>query len=182
MPITVYNDALRSALDLPDHTHEHAKRIAEVALSFPHTVVHVASPSQETCGTYALGLMSKPGYVAIASTYGDVFAGRGFFTWLVKHNRLNEIGFPDVPSLVLYFAGSEWRHAGVMTRPGRVISKWGECPVYEHGITEILLRYGDVVRFYKMPSPAESFAWYCDYAGHCKVPSTVITSARAQIA
>ena len=117
-----------------------------------------------TCVTQAFGLTNEPDYRNMAlRSPGNVFAGKKFVTWLLQW-RLQETDQPVPGALVLYFAGEDWRHVGVISAPGRVTSQWGTYPVYDHETSEVPARYGDRVRFFEMLAPREALTQFLDFA------------------
>ena len=63
---------------------------------------------------------------------------------------LKEVPNPIDGGLVVYLSGDEPKHIGMMN-DGRVVSKWGKDPVYNHGILEVPLGYGNEIRYYQKP-------------------------------
>ncbi len=160
------NRALRAALDLPDKfcRSKHRQAIGEIALEHPHTVCFVTLLEEGTCVSQAFGLTNEPDYRKVAlRPPGNVFAGKKFVMWLLQ-GRLLEIDQPISGALVLYFAGEDWRHVGVISAPGRVTSQWGTYPVYDHKTSEVPARYGDRVRFFKMLAPREALTQFLNFA------------------
>jgi hypothetical protein len=159
------NRLLRAALDLPDgfDRFKHRKAIEDVARTHAHSVVYRSLVEESTCATHAFGLSKDATYRAVASSFGrKIFAGRAFMEWLL--GTLREIDQPSPGCLALYFSGEIWQHVGVVSSSGRVVSQWGTFPVYEHRVFEIPSRYGDVVRYFEMPSRAETLRLFLEYA------------------
>jgi hypothetical protein len=48
-----------------------------------------------------------------------------------------ELNEPKEGCLALYFNRGTWQRVAVVSTPGRVISQWGEFPVYEHDVCEL---------------------------------------------
>lgn len=113
---------------------------------------------------HAFGLTDDPTYRAIAMNFGgNIFAGRSFIGWLLEH-RLKELDEPTPGCAVLYFSGKVWQHIGTSTSPGRVTSKWGTFPVYDHAILEVPERYGDSVRYFERPDREEAIRLFLQFA------------------
>ena len=93
----------------------------------------------------------------------NVFAGLDFVEWALA-GRLRPIDDPQIGSLAMYFMGEKWRHVGLVYRSGRIISKWGTYPVYEHEISDIPASYGNRVRFYERPTHSDALALFLEYA------------------
>jgi hypothetical protein len=174
------NNALRIALDLPANTliGEHAARVAEIGSAYPHTIILNAGQSDLTCVPYALRLDKDATYRAIAVEFDrEVFAGPKFVEWLLI-DKLDEVQRPSLGSLALYFYEADWRHIGVVGSPGRITSKWGTFPVYDHNPP---LTYGDHLRFYKKPSPEDAIALFLDYCRSEGICDQDITDIQAEV-
>jgi hypothetical protein len=161
------NKKLRDALDAPDGTFvsRHRDYIERVVRQvYPHTVEFRELIDGSTCVPYALGLFRERTYDAIRGNFDrKIFAGKAFMEWLVN-GHLVEIDEPKKGCLALYFDKGVWRHVGVVSAPGRVISQWGEYPVYEHGVCEVPARYGNKVRYFEMPGPGEPLKLFLEFA------------------
>lgn len=139
----------------------HRALIERLSKLTQHTIAFVEY-GEGTCGTYALKLWTDPRYRAIAAQL-DLFAGKDFFGWLI--GRLDELQQPAPGCLAVYFNIERPEHVGiVLEEVGRVRSKWGAMPVYEHGILEVPDDYGDEVKFYRLPDHAGMIALFVDYA------------------
>jgi hypothetical protein len=161
------NQKLRGALDAPDGTFvsRHRDYIERVVRQvYPHTVEFRELIDGSTCVPYALGLFRERTYDAIRCNFGrKIFAGHTFVEWLIT-DHLVEIPEPTPGSLALYFHGGTWQHMGVVSGPGRVISQWGEFPVYEHAVCELPARYGNEVRYFEMPATGEPLRLFLEFA------------------
>jgi hypothetical protein len=156
---------LRAAIEAPDGFNrlEHRKMIEEVARVYPHSITYCSLEEEGTCATYALALTENAVYQFVATRFQrKIFAGRDFMEWLVQ-NHLHEIEFPDTNCLALYFSNAEWKHVGVVSSPGRVVSQWGTFPVYDHATFEVPARYGDVVRHFQLPDTAEAVRLFLQF-------------------
>jgi hypothetical protein len=134
----------------------------------PHDIRYVCLPRPSTCGMYALGLTGNERYNTIAYDY-ELYAGPDFFYWLLEQ-KLEALSRRARHCLALYFAGEEWKHVGIVQN-GRVRSKWGTFPVYDHPIAEVPANYGNNVRFYRMPAGDAGLAWFLEYARARGVPA-----------
>ena len=91
-------------------------------------------------------------------------ADKEFARYLIEGDHPQRLQEPAVSALVFYFdAHGEWQHAGVLVAPNVVRSKWGELPVYKHGIDELPTRYGSSKRYYRIPLPEAALQLYLDY-------------------
>ena len=183
LPTSASIAVLRSALEVPEGTliGDHHRVLVERTQGITHTVKLLSRPQPGTCIAFAFGLGNDPVYQAIALDFdGEVFAGRRFVEWMVR-NRLKEIVEATASSLVLYFAGSDWRHIGTADASDRVVSQWGTFAVYGHGLFEVPQGYGDAVRFFDKPSPGQSFADFLDYARSEGVSDEDIEAITAEV-
>jgi hypothetical protein len=174
--------ALRIALDFPDDTiiGEHSALVEQVRRTYPHTIRHVPEPSDLNCAPYALRLSNNAIYRAIARDFDrEIFAGRQFVEWLLS-GRIREIEHPKSGSLALYFSGAVWRHAGLVSGPRRITSKWGTFPVYEHDFCDVPARYGDRLRFFETMSMDDALALFLEYARSCGASAEDITNIIAE--
>lgn len=157
---------LRVALDLPDglDRYSHRAAIEHLKQEYSHTIDYRGMDDGNNCVTHAFGLANTPAYRAIAGSFGgEIFAGRGFMEWLLR-DHLYEIDEAADGCAVLYFVGHTWQHIGRLCAPGRVTSKWGTFPVYDHALLELPAGYGDIVRYFSMPGPDEVLRLFLDYA------------------
>ena len=161
---------LRFALEIPDMARgKHRSKIEEIRGSHPHTVAYCeAQPIDGVCLSYALGLIGEQAYEDIATVARVLglpgeFYGTDLANWLLD-GRLVEIDEEHEGALAFYFKYDVWTHAGRVVQPGRVQSKWGTFPVYQHGTWEVPCRYGDRVRFFEMP-PQSLFQEYAATRG-----------------
>jgi hypothetical protein len=166
MVLNVIGDpALRKALELDGvAAAEHPQRIEALKERLPHTIQYVNGDHVATCASYAFRLSEDSVYRAVArGSEPNIFAGLKFVEWALA-GRLRPIDDPQIGSLAMYFMGEKWRHVGLVYRSGRIISKWGTYPVYEHEISDIPASYGNRVRFYERPAPPDALALFLEYA------------------
>lgn len=158
------NSALRRALRLEGlSTQQHRQAVERIRAMHAHTIRFVTERADQTCATYALSLTDDPTYRAVAGRC-DVYAGKAFMNWALGNAALREVEAGCSGDLVCYFSDSNWQHIGVLVGPDRVVSKWGTFPHYEHGLAEVTEDYGDRVRFYTRPPPAEALACFIGFA------------------
>jgi len=141
---------------------EHRKKVAEIGRSIAHTITYVESAEGANCVTYTLGLVSHPNYRSIART--GIFAGTDFINWLLAGRRLDKLSHPAAGVVVLYFNNDRWTHLGVITASGEVLSKWGEFPVYQHGLWEVPASYGQDVKYFRLPNEEEVLRLFQEFA------------------
>lgn len=149
------NAALRKALELNGfEPGKHRQEVEKLAQIHGHSIRFVRfNEGDLTCAPHALGLSHNRIYRSVAAFDPEVYAGPAFMEWLLD-GQLREIEKPVAGCLVCYFSSAKWKHVGIVGSDGRVTSKWGELPLYEHGIDEVQESYGDEVRFFERPSDA----------------------------
>ncbi len=159
--------------------HPHTIRV--LGSTYPHTIVHIPDvKSDGTCATYAFGLCSRKGYRWIVQIpEPDVYAGRDFMEWLMRHHLVPRDGPPQEGDIVLYLENDTWSHIGTLVDNGRVRSKWGTFPVYEHGLFELPATYGDQVIYMQPMAPDDAFRLFLEYAASKGVPEDELELARS---
>jgi hypothetical protein len=134
---------------------EHPSAIENLKSEFPHTIqlVEQTNPTlPRTCYDWALDLNPELTHWIGLCELPELFPGLQFVSTLIPH--LNTISESDVRNddLILYFDEQIPTHAGLATK-SRVISKWGEGHIYQHGLLEVPSSYGNRIRFFrKIPS------------------------------
>ncbi len=164
---------------------QHRAKVEKLADIHSHGIQFVSyKPGDLTCVAYTLGLSYNRTYRSLAdwASRGEidqsVYAGSVFMTWMLD-GRLQEIAEPHAGCLVCYFADGLWKHIGVISAEGRVKSKWGTFPVYEHALAEVQESYGDEVRFFERPSPQDVLALFLQFASQKSVLPEDVEEARA---
>src|SRR5262249_19583934 len=102
------------------------------------------------CHIVALGFTWRRDYRQLASAK-QVFAGCGFIHWLLDRGHLQQLPQITNGSLVLYFDGPIWTHAGIGQGDGTILSKWGDNPLFRHPVDQVPTFYGNIVRAYAHP-------------------------------
>jgi hypothetical protein len=178
--------ALREAFDRLDIPHaEHAAAVN--AISLPHSVIFRDPHDHGSilCLPYALGLHESDVHFNRPMTdlrlthqrrrWAARLIGARFAAFLLEGGRLKRTCLPKAGRLIMYFENDQWRHAGVVTARDRVISKWGEQPVYEHPTWQVPWRYGLVAQYYERPSLAEAIRLFEEHEadlGQTETPPT----------
>jgi hypothetical protein len=137
-----------------DDVSRHPDLLAAVSRECPNTISLLLSPHpirRYTCLMHVFDFAEKDEYAAIATRDGGrIFAASAFAYWLLDHGLLEEVSQRDLQSgdIVLYFGpDGRFKHAGLATGNGRVISKLGIGHLYEHELLEVPESYGSEVRF-----------------------------------
>jgi hypothetical protein len=147
----------------------HPEMIAGVAAKHPHAITVVAGPVtdqgwQYNCVAYALGAVAREDYA---------FLGAAIHRLQTTHLKmvaesLKRVASLDEAQLVVYESSGEPLHVG-RVRGNRVVSKWGPFHLYEHGLWEVPLSYGDTVSFFRVgPEAEEALAVGCFKAAGVK--------------
>jgi hypothetical protein len=149
---------------------EQIPKIAELNARFPHSISlwQAVTPGkletfQFNCYQHSFGLARKESVERIMKNHLHVFPGRAFVQFLLD-TRLVEIPREEAQSgdHVIY-AVAEIEHAGIL-RGERVESKWGLGHLWRHGVTEVPLRYGDRVRYFRQLTPEICARAFHEYA------------------
>jgi hypothetical protein len=146
--------------------------IANLSVTYPHsiTIEATAIPGKPetfhfTCFQYALGIVGSKEIecAAQACSHWNAFPGNRFVTWLAETKLKERSGasFHD-NDLLIYFSGNTAHHAGIW-RNGFVLSKWGTCHTWVHGVNEVPSEYGDSVCVYLPPAPSKVESWFRQY-------------------
>lgn len=104
-----------------------------------------------TCYQYAFDLIDVAEVDMIALTYPKIFPNSEFTSCLVTE-LMHEITIKNANDgdIVVYFKNDIPVHAGKMKNK-QVVSKWGIAHLWQHGVYEVPIEYGDSVRFYNNP-------------------------------
>jgi len=153
----------------PEDIADHRQRIEELQDRCVHTIkwVENGGGNKLDCWTYVLGIPSG----IVNSTDPNIL--REFFNSEIL-KLLKVVPNSLDGSLVVYLSGDEPKHIGMMNS-GRVVSKWGKNPVYNHKLLEMPTAYGDETRYYQKPTEqfitdrfiafVRSHKRYCDCKG-----------------
>jgi hypothetical protein len=117
--------------------------------------VHDEGGDGGTCFGYAFDLNALRVYECIGEmTGGEVFVDSCFVPFLIRREILRSADHPPQNgSVIIYFAESFGGpafplHAGVAFE-GKVRSKWGSGPVFEHEAADIPARYGPDFKYFR---------------------------------
>ena len=150
----VLRDRLQAMVEIEDVA-RHPTLLAVVTGECPNSICIKKSPHPIKCYTclmHVLDFTEKPEYVEIAKLSIDhVHAGNVFADWLIDRRFLVELPQAEVQDndFVFYFNEDAWKHAGLWSWSGRVLSKWGIGLLYEHELNEVPMGFGNDVKFYK---------------------------------
>ena len=117
---------------------------------------------------HVFGFAEKDEYAAIATRDGGrIFAAGAFAHWLLDQGLLEEVSQRDRQSgdIVVYFGlDGRFKHAGLATGNGRVLSKWGIGHLYEHGLLEVPESYGSEIRLFRGLPYRVAFGYFRRFA------------------
>ncbi len=144
---------------------ENVAKIDAMRATFRHTI-KMHGVGEGTCGTYAFDLWTDGDYIRIAR-HLNIYAGEDFFDWVAQ--RLEALPSAEVGALVMYWLADEPKHVGLViavdkSTPPRIRSKWGSMPVYDHGLFEVTIDYGDEARFFRLPDAGGVKQLFLEYA------------------
>ena len=110
---------------------------------------------QYNCFTYAFRLWESPEFVDINEHFSFLLPNSSFVSYLIA-GHLTQTVQDDVKDddYIIYFLNDEPQHAGRI-RKDKIVSKWGMYHLWEHGIWEIPIQYGDRVCFFEQISIEE---------------------------
>ncbi len=138
-----------------------------------------------TCLMHVFSFAEHPDYIAIAQHgQGRVYAGADFAHWLIARGLLMPLRSDDAQAgdLVFYFEDGQFKHAGMITGDGRVVSKWGSGQLYEHDLYEVPDSYGDDVRYFASLSCDAAFEYFTWFAAEHGIPQSLLHSGRQDVA
>jgi hypothetical protein len=115
-----------------------------------------------TCYRHSFGL-AKVGLVDRLLKCYSVETGRDFGGFVI--GRLHEISPEDAHDgdHIIYSTADQIEHAGNV-KNGVIESKWGKAHRWRHGVYEVPLSYGDIVRFYRHLPHDQAVCGFLDYA------------------
>ena len=148
--------------------HEYRARLHELKNQFNHSIEILPGVYTElqwfNCFAHALGVSGAPRYLELAKErQSSVLVNSDLVSDRLAGGELIEVAADHAQTgdIVLYFAGDELSHAGVVITAGPVPrreSKWGGAELHIHPLWEVPVGYGDHVRFFKRPDAAVTLA------------------------
>lgn len=138
-------------------------RLEELRTQYGHTITVLQDGAHEierfNCFAYAFGVSSEPLYRQFVDEWqSSSLIDSEFVSEMIEQRHLVELPDGESPpgSLVLYFAGDQLRHAGIIENDSAeptIRSKWGGNEVHCHKLWEAPACHGDRVRFFRAPDP-----------------------------
>ncbi len=160
------NEALRRELDDASALRQKSDyriQLEELKARYGHTITVLQDGAHEmerfNCFAYALRVSSDPLYRQLVDEWqSSSLINSEFVSEMIKQRHLLELPDGESPpgSLVLYFAGDQLRHAGIVENDfaePTIRSKWGGNEVHRHKLWEVPACHGDRVRFFRAPDP-----------------------------
>ena len=145
----------------------HENRLAEIATVIPHGISILPAPCDPlddcNCVMYAMGLV---GMIEDPSgrPFGKFYADTVYLSFLIESGALTPT--EDVEgALAVWYSGGTVTHVGIVQMPGRMASKWGIGQLYEHGLFEIPMSYGNEIRFFEPLNPDRAFLFLSRHYG-----------------
>jgi hypothetical protein len=119
-----------------------------------------------SCAVFALGFVKDEYYESIACGQNEAYASPEFISFLIAKGYIKLIKDKTLydKSLIVYKDKERVRHVGINVSKGRVRSKWGLGYLYEHGVFEIPLQYGNDVEFYKNIDKELALDYFIEFA------------------
>jgi hypothetical protein len=144
---------------------QHPTKISHLSSKFFHSIHPLsdydpANRQNYNCFEYALDLHITCHYSVLVTLFAlGVGLDYRFVNYLIQHEVLKQILSSEVKldDLLIYFHNDLPAHAGKW-KGNNVISKWGKGLLYEHGIYEVPIKYGDPQYFRKVhPQVAKDY-------------------------
>lgn len=149
--------------------------IAELSKTLPHTIklereIKLGNDKslRYNCFTYAFRLLESQEFVDIIQDYSFLFANSSYASYIIERH-LTAVDENDVRDgdYALYCLNGKPKHAGQI-RNNRVVSKWGTCHLWEHGLWEVPIEYGDEIHFFKQISVDECVLAFKTWVDTCR--------------
>jgi hypothetical protein len=146
----------------------HRALIEALRVQSQHTIEMLTTTQTKygfNCVMYALGLIDHEEYVDFAMACPEsVHASPDFIRFLIENRHVSRQPEPSKHDLIVYLNAGQVRHIGRLHSKQRVRSKWGIGHLYEHGVFEVPLRYGDEVLFFRPISTSNVLDHFMAYA------------------
>jgi hypothetical protein len=175
------NRELRIHLDIKNASvSAHCDQVVALKKHFNHTIRCIGRPHNGNCVTYALQLLEQNERLCYALQKYQVRPGSEFVKWLLLQGRLQEVDCEIDGALALYFRHNCWRHVGLVSRRGRLVSKWGSYGVFDHQYYEVCSEYGDTLRFFAPINSAKAVEYFFEFGcGPLNLPAKEVESLAA---
>ncbi len=150
--------------------------VAKLAEKFPHKIVQsnekLNTPIDDfNCVMYALGLIGRLEQLRDANR--EFRIGTPFVTDLIANAAIKRCA-ESIGSLAVWSCNGKVKHIGVVVGNGRIVSKWGEGCLWEHGLFEVPQNYGDDLTFFEAVTPESMWEQFTRYESQ---KSTVASKA-----
>jgi hypothetical protein len=162
------SERLRNLLEemIKDHRvipiESYPARLLEIAAEVSHTIRILPAPSGESltefnCVMHALNIVGR-----VQDPYGRPFArwyaDTAFLRSLIDRGMLQP-SKPITEAVVTWSSAEGLKHVGVLVAPDRAASKWGVGYLFEHGLLEVPVSYGDQLAFYSPLEPGDALIY-----------------------
>jgi len=135
---------------------------------YPHSIKLIKEDlcDASNCYMYALDMTDSPELKEIASSHGTIFPNWKFIMFLIDNDILKEKNDNEYNNdIIIYFNDDDIpTHAGKISA-NSVTSKWGRFHIWEHGIFEIPMVFGNKFKTFSKisrKSAIDSFLKYAD--------------------
>lgn len=149
--------------------------IESLSTILPHTIKLEAEAKigndeswRYNCFTYAFRLLESTEFVDITERYSFLFANSSFVSYLIaRHLSQTDQKILKDDDYIIYFSNDEPKHAGRIKKD-KVISKWGMYHLWEHGIWEVPIEYGNKIAFFKRLSLEKLVSAFKTWVDTCR--------------
>ena len=150
-------EQIRAIRDLAPKYHHSISLVQEMIPTGPENL-------RSNCYRHAFSLLDVRSVDEIIEEHPYITPGRDFARFLID-SRLEDREIQDTTNgdLIVYCSGDEIEHVGKLSLAA-IESKWGKAHVWNHGIYEVPLRYGDTVRFFQRISQDVAAQAFLEYA------------------
>ncbi len=116
------------------------------------------------CHAFTFGLWKQELFWQLQESHPQAWPDGNFVTQYLLPRMTAVVGRDwRKAAIVLYYEGDQLKHSGL--RQGRLVqSKWGDCHIWEHGVLEVPLSYGQRVVYYRLPDAQLAMSAYEQFA------------------
>ncbi len=156
------------------HDSQAVPELNDLKNKYQHNILFIRSssefPEDITGYEYALGLANSNNYLQKIKKLRDLgfycACGNSFFmAWIADIKKLLiPVNKKEITGgeLIIYYE-STVKHAGIVKNKDTIRSKWGTSGMYEHGILEIPIEYGENYCFFLKPNISEIEKYFDSY-------------------
>jgi len=142
----------------------HRERVEELCSEYGHSIRYIddGETASSDCMQYALDIPNT--LVAIAATFLCIVDGFS----MTLPQVLGEMPRREVHKrhVVLYLEHGRTTHLGRVVQGTRIVSKWGNNPIYQHDLCEVPASYGDEFELFEQPSERDISINFIEFVRH----------------